>query len=497
MLRRFASLMLLQTRRHTEDLSEDLNEDLDDEDLDEKYYQLYVWITELSTLPSRPPLSLHSNGRCLFDSIPLEITVLIFQFADQGNPYFLVRMSAVDHCWREFVRCTPLLWISIRLGRNWYYRSRSKFLMWIQAHLDHSADLPLCVDLDFQYVRSHAESRSVMEVLDPQLSRCYSFRLSAPDWDWMVIVAGYLGNLRDCLVFLSLQIGIGQPYETDNPYETYPAPVLAGSFPNLRHLTLEHTPLISIFADAEVPRLREIHIIRNRQFPDEHHLPVSIPEFSLILTHHHELEIAHLAPVTFYEEVGQNLGRVLCERITAFKMFFVTQQDFKLFLQYFAFPSLALLEIEIDVFFLYNVLQRDSVTTSSFPMVRHLELILQGHLEEQQDHTILRNLFAHMNQIRTLAFRTANSDILIMDFFMALREDTGGWTLPRLQDLRISGFRGESSWQLLGLVSERAHSGEVDSIHALFIAPSSVPASAVICALKQEVTRFRILWPSG
>ncbi|KAL5523360.1 hypothetical protein ACEPAF_1627 [Sanghuangporus sanghuang] len=297
-------------------------------------------------------------------------------------------------------------------------------------------------------------------------------------------------------MFLSLQIGIGQRYET---VETYPAPVLAGSFPNLRHLTLEHTPLISIFADEEVPRLREIHIIRNRQFPDEHHLPVSIPEFSLILTRRHELEIIHLAPVTLYEEVGQNLGRVLCERITAFKMFFVTQQDFKLFLRYFAFPSLTLLEIAIDVSFLYDVLKNtsDSLIASSFPMGRHLELILQGYLEEQQDHTILRKLFAHMNRIRTLAFRTANSDILFMDFFMALRKGTGGWTLPCLQDLRISGFRGESSQQLLGLVSERAQSGEVDSIHALFIAPSSMPASAVIHVLKQEVSRFRILWPSG
>lgn len=163
-------------------------------DIDRSLAELEAQIHTLRIRKSQI-LAIHA----LVARMPPEILSRIFELGVHDSIHTLPSISLVSHHWRKVALATPSLWTYIRLDHDWGYGRHTAFLRKMRVCLERAQACKLLVDIDCKYFEAPSELTQVMEVLQPHLERCFSLRLSVPDWEWMEIIKSYCSGLGPSL----------------------------------------------------------------------------------------------------------------------------------------------------------------------------------------------------------------------------------------------------------------------------------------------------------
>jgi hypothetical protein len=247
-------------------------------------------------------------ARALINQIPPELLSRVFELAVHTAPSLLPTLSLVSRTWYSIVLSTPCLHTYIKLDETWSYhgggddsRTASEtFLDKTKLQLTRSHDSKLFIDIDFRYLDGIADVHAIMKELEPHLHRCFSFKASTPDWDWLGAVREHSASLGPALEELYLHI------DSSDSEDQTPVTFLSTPCPRLSTIVLEHTPLTTIRPPPPVapplpptpdipqeeespfmtlhPSLRHLHIIRDqRQSSSSSSSRIVIP-LSILLT---------------------------------------------------------------------------------------------------------------------------------------------------------------------------------------------------------------------
>ena len=215
--------------------------------------------------------------RALISRIPPELLSRIFELGVHDHLPLLPNLSLVSRHWRSITLITPSLWSHIRLDHNWGYGRTTAFLQKLATHLERSQACKLQVDVDFRFLDVFPDVLTVMTQLEPHLQRCFYFRASVPDWDWMAAVRERSHGLGPCLEELYLRIDPSDS-EDQNPITFLQTPC-----PRLHTIVLEHTPLTCIrpaspTTPLSLPALRKLHLIRDQRYHSSSRIGIPFKE---------------------------------------------------------------------------------------------------------------------------------------------------------------------------------------------------------------------------
>jgi F-box-like len=211
--------------------------------LDAEMAALTAKLTDLTVLRTKL-----LAARALINNIPPELLSRVFELAVHSSPPVLANISLVSRSWYSIVLSTPCLHTYIKLDETWGYhgggddtRTASEtFLDKTKLQLSRSHDSKLLIDIDFRYLDGISDVHSIMKELSPHLHRCFVFRASTPDWDWLGAVREHSSPLGPSLEELYLYID-----SSDSEGQT-PVTFLSTPCPRLSTICLEHTPLTCI-----------------------------------------------------------------------------------------------------------------------------------------------------------------------------------------------------------------------------------------------------------
>jgi hypothetical protein len=227
----------------------------------------------------------------------------VFELAIHISPSLLSNISLVSRAWRDVVLSTPSLHTYIKFDETWGYhggaddsRTASEtFLDKTKLQLTRSHDSKLFIDIDFRYLDGIADVHSIMKELEPHLHRCFFFKVSLPDWEWLAAVKDHSNPLGPALEQLYLHI------ETSDSEDQTPITFLPAPCPRLNTITLEHTPLACIRNSQSPsplpspdltepiqptilhPSLRHLHLVRDQRQTNSSSSSRIIIPFSLLL----------------------------------------------------------------------------------------------------------------------------------------------------------------------------------------------------------------------
>jgi hypothetical protein len=194
-------------------------------------------------------------ARALINKVPPELLSRVFELAVHTSPSLLSTLSLVSKSWYTIVLSTPCLHTYVRLDETWSYHgggddartTTESFLDRTKLQLKRSHDSKLLIDIDFRYLDGMADVHTIMKELQAHLHRCFYFKASTPDWDWLGAVREHSGSLGPALEELYLHI------DSSESEDQTPVTFLSQPCPRLNTIVLERTPLTSIRPQPPTP----------------------------------------------------------------------------------------------------------------------------------------------------------------------------------------------------------------------------------------------------
>ena len=437
--------------------------------IEENIFSLQSQLEDLKTR------KLHILARnALINRIPPELLSRIFELGVHESNDLLPAISLVSHLWRSIVLTTPSLWSYIRLLS--YSRSNS-FLRKLKVHLERSQDCKFLLDIDCRYLDLANELSQIMTELDPHLHRCFSFRMSAPDWPSMEIVRNMSQRLGPSLEELYLRF---DPSESE---EQTPFVLLTQPCPRLSTITLEHAPLICI--RTQLPSLRCLYLIREQRYASSTRIGISFKEFLDVLNSTPTLEELRIQSALFLLDGSDFVFRSspvppIFPNLKLLSFHFVESNNLALFLESGRFPALRRLSVQMDASNDENTqwLVRMSMDSAvRFPVLRQLDL-RSCNIDGVGLVPFIRALH-QLPHLTALGLSSPPSGVLGPRLFEVLAATpdaseggmAGQWLLPRLQALCVQNCRDVSGHELLQVAWARNAGGaSVSPIRYLKIA---------------------------
>ncbi|KAF8504422.1 hypothetical protein F5888DRAFT_1655651 [Russula emetica] len=313
-------------------------------------------------------------GNALINRIPPELLSRVFELGVYESKDLLPVLSLVSQLWRSIVLSTPSLWSYIRLDNTISYSRSTSFLRKLKVHLERSQDCKFLLDVDCRYLDVASELSQIMTELDPHLDRCFSFRMSVPDWQSMEMVRNMSQKLGPALEDLYLRF---DPSESE---EQTPFVLLSQPCPRLSTITLEHAPLICI--RTELPSLRSLHLIREQRYASSTRIGLSFKEFLDVLKSTPTLEELRIQSALFLLDGSDFVFRSspippIFPNLKLLSLHYVESNNLALFLESGHFPALRRLSVQMDSSNDENTqwLVRMSIDSATrFPVLSQLDL---------------------------------------------------------------------------------------------------------------------------
>ncbi|EPQ52023.1 hypothetical protein GLOTRDRAFT_47586 [Gloeophyllum trabeum ATCC 11539] len=418
--------------------------------IDERVAELEA---ELASLRIRRKEILASQA--LIDRVPPEVLARVFELGVHHHHHLLYTLSLVSRKWRRLALDTPALWSYVKLDYHWGYSRSAQFQAKMRLYLQRSAAAKLLVDLDCRYLDVAPELRAIMAELAPHLARCFSFRVSVPDWEWMGVVRAHCGELGPALEDLYLRV---DPADTE---DQTPCTLLRGACPRLRTIVLEHTPLAAIRAD--LPALRKLHLIRDQRYvssSSSSRIGISFSELMSLLAGTPTLQTLLVQSATFLLSGAEPIfdaapALTPIPALTTLSFHFLESTNLALFLSSTSLPALHTLQVQMDGA-ADETMTWLPLVTARLPSLRHLDLracTLDGvHLAP-----LVRALHA-LPQVTALGLSSPPSGVLGTKLFDLLAAGPP-WLLPRLEALALQACRDLSGHELLRVAGARAAAG--------------------------------------
>lgn len=429
-------------------------------EIDENIHSLQ---SQLETLETR---KLHLLARnALINRIPTELLSRIFELGVHESYDLLPILSLVSHLWRSIVLTTPSIWSYIRLDNNLNYSRPPSFLRKLKLHLERSQDCKFLLDIDCRYLDVSNELSQIMTELNPHLHRCFSFRMSVPDWQSMEVVRNMSQKLGPALEDLYLRF---DPSESD---EQAPFVLLSQPCPRLHTITLEHAPLVCI--RTELPSLRCLYLIREQRYASSTRIGLSFKEFLDLLNSTPTLEELRIQSALFLLDGSDFVFRSspippVFPNLKLLSFHYVESNNLALFLESALFPSLQRLSVQMDASNDENTqwlvrMSMDSATR--FPVLRQLDL-RSCNMDGVGLVPFVRALH-QLPHLTALGLSSPPSGVLGSRLFEVLAATpdaseggvTGQWLLPRLQALCVQNCRDISGHELLQVAWARNAGG--------------------------------------
>ncbi|TDL18791.1 hypothetical protein BD410DRAFT_728147 [Rickenella mellea] len=429
--------------------------------------------------------------RALITRIPPEILSRVFELVVHETLQALPTISLVSQYWRNLALETPTLWSYIKLDSDWNYPGApgSEFTRKIKTFTTRSQACKILVDLDFRYCDSLGEARNILRELQPHLSRCFSFRVSVPDWEWMAAVKEACTEMRENLEEVSLRI---DPADSE---DLAPVTLLSGVYPRLKSIILEQTPLACVH--AELPAVRRFYLVRDQRYHSGGRIRVSLKEFLTALTSAEMLEDVRVQSAAFYldgtEPIFQRMPTLVAiNRLTDLSISHVDSANVGNFLESISLPSVVRLAVQMDSNSDDNMqwLTRISRNCSTrMPSLRHLEL--RACSVNGAALVPFVSALHDLAQLTALALISPPSGQIGPRLFNLMAGGptlTGGWILPNLQALCVQNCGDISGHELLRVVRARRGTSvpDVKDVRVLRVVPNTIEDD-IIDVLRQNV----------
>ncbi|KAI5118482.1 hypothetical protein M0805_003514 [Coniferiporia weirii] len=443
------------------------------------------------------------SDHALINTIPPEILSRIFELGTHENIHLIPILSLVSKHWRQTTLHTPTLWSYVKLDHDWNYGRGAEFLRKVQTYMQRAQAAKIHVDLDFRYCESVAEARAIMSALHPHLARCFYFRVSVPDWEWMTIVQEQCQNMNDALEEIALRIDPG------DSEDGAPVPLLSGDFPRLTCVVLEQTPLACVFSKARTPRLRCFHLVRDNRYHANQRIRIALREYLAALTATDTLQDVRLQSASFHLDGSECLFQSTPEltpvpALTDLVISFLDATNVALLLDTISLPSLFRLAVQMDTGpegdnLSWLARLSGAAQAGRLPALRHLEL-RACTTEGAALAPVVRALHG-LPQLTALGLAAPPSGAAgarLFELLAAGPERTGAWLLPNLRVLSLSGCRDVSGHEILRVVRARkagavAGLGGVVPIRMVRLAPCYPLDPDVADSLRQELEELRIV----
>ncbi|KAA1472387.1 hypothetical protein DENSPDRAFT_821172 [Dentipellis sp. KUC8613] len=424
---------------------------------------------QLSSLRLRKThlLAMHA----LIARMPPEILSRIFELGVHESNHLLSTISLVSRYWRQVALATPSLWSYIRLDHDWGYARHAAFLRKLRTCVERSQACKLLIDIDCRFVEGGNELEQIVTELEPHLVRCFSFRISAPDWEWMDLVRNHSSKLGPSLENLYIRL---DPSESE---EQTPFVFLSQPCPRLSTVTLEHTPLICI--RTSLPALRSLHLIRDQRYHSSSRIGISFKELLTLLVSTPTLTELRVQSAVFLldgtEAIFQSSpSYTLLPRLQSLTFNFLDCNNVALFLESSTLPSLKRLSVQMESNNEENMqwlVQMSLDSQTRFPTLRHLDLRACS-----VDGAALVPFIRALHQLphlSALGLSSPPSGHIGSRFFDILASlpfnPSETWLLPELEALCLQNCRDVSGHELLAIVRARNLSPGVRSIRFLKI----------------------------
>ncbi|KAI0266549.1 hypothetical protein BC834DRAFT_924021 [Gloeopeniophorella convolvens] len=422
--------------------------------------------SQLEALQTRKVLLLARNA--LINRIPPELLSRVFELGIYESNDLLPTLSLVSRHWRQLALTTPSIWSYIRLDNSWGYSRHNSFLRKLKVHLQRSQDCKFLLDIDCRYLDIANELSQIMTELEPHLQRCFSFRMSVPDWQCMEIVRNTSHKLGPALEDLYLRL---DPSESE---EQAPFVLLSQPCPRLSSITLEHAPLICI--RTKLPSLRCLNLIREQRYTTTR-IGLSFKEFLDVLNATPTLEELRMQSALFLLDGSDFVfhsspAPPVFPNLKVLSFHYVESNNLALFLESGHFPALRRLSVQMDGPSEENTqwLVRVSMGSATrFPALRQLDL-RSCNIDGVGLVPFVRALH-QLPQLTALGLSSPPSSVLGPRLFEVLASspeniETGGggdWLLPRLQALCVQNCRDISGHELLQVAWARNAGGSAVS----------------------------------
>jgi len=402
------------------------------------------------------------SSQALIWRLPPEVLSRIFELGAHDSIHLLPVLSLVSRPWRELTLNTPVLWSYLTLDHTFGYGRCAFFMRKAKVYLERSQACKFCVDIDCRYVDNLVDFRDVMELLEPHLGRCFSFRASVMDWeDGMTIVRDNCRTLGPSLESLYLRVD-----PSDEDYTTFP--VLSAPCPRLHTVVLEQAPLKCI-ADIpeDLPRLSKLHLIRDQRYSNHSstRISISLAELSSRMGSLPMLTDLRIQAVQLRLDDEQVLlsSPILTSVKTLLSLTcnLLDSSTLSLFLESTSLPNLRRLQVQMDHACEENSLQWlqhiSSFSPTPLPSLRFLDL-RACNIEGPALFQFVRAL-RHLPQITALAVSSPPSGFIgtkLFDVLASTPTNIGDeWILPRLEAFCIQQCRDITGHELLRFVRSR------------------------------------------
>lgn len=455
----------------------------------------------------------------LVTRIPPELLSRVFELGVHEHLPLLQTLLLVSRYWRNLTLTTPTLWSHIRLDHNWGYGRAGPFLQKLATHLERSQACKLQVDVDFRFLDVFADVLAVMAQLEPHLERCFFFRFSVPDWDWLSAVRERSYGLGPCLEELYMRI---DPSDSE---DQAPITFLQGPCPRLHTIVLEHTPLTCIRPPSptvplSLPSLRKLHLIRDQRYHSSSRIGISFRELLGTLSCTPSLVELRIQSAVFLLDGTEPIFHptptlTTIPLLTSLSCNFLDTTNTSLLLDSLLLPSLHRLSIQMETnneetTHWLSRLSAPSPTSpfeSRFPSLRQLDL-RACNIDGSALFPFIRALHA-LPHLTALALSSPPSGALGSKLFDLLStpssspftatttssvsgtptslpvQTAGVWILPNLRALCVQSCRDISGHELLRLVRARHnHVGEVKVLRYIRISQCYSVDAEVVDILK-------------
>ncbi|KDQ58513.1 hypothetical protein JAAARDRAFT_176490 [Jaapia argillacea MUCL 33604] len=404
--------------------------------------------------------------RALIAGVPPEILSRMFELGVHDSIPLLHSISLVSRHWRNIALETPSLWSYIKLDYNWGYSRSAAFQQKMKLYLERSQACKLFVDLDCRYLDLATELSSIMADLSPHLSRCFFFRVSVQDWDWMAIIRMNARELGPNLESLYLRV---DPCDSE---DQTPHTVLSQPCPRLKTIVLEYTPLISI--RTELPALETLHLIRDQRYTtssSSSRIGISMKDLLEIVETTPTLRELRFQSAAFILD-GTDLFRTTpslapLPALRNLSFHFLDTINLAVFLDSVSLPALQRLSVQMDCPNDDNLNWLSKLTEDRFPSLRYLDL--RGcNLDGVHLVPFIRALH-QLPRLIALGISCPPSGTLGAKLFNLLASPGDDWILPRLQALCLQSCRDISGHEILKVVTARNGMVEPDVADIRFL----------------------------
>jgi hypothetical protein len=436
----------------------------------------------------------HLGARALITRLPSEILARVFELGVHEELNLLPSLHLVSRLWRETALATPTLWSYVKLDDSWGYGHVPTFVTHAEMLLRRSGAAKLHVFLDLRYVDDLAGLEQIMVTLAPHLHRCFIFRASVPDWEWLALVHKHSTLLGPALEEFYMRL------EPSDAEDVRPAPFLREQeYPLLRTITLEHAPLLTI-RPARFPALRSFTLTRDQRYHSSTRMGLPLSDLLSFLGTHPGLERLRVQGVRFQLDAHEAVfsPRPVHTIVPALQTLMLVHMEptgISTLLSATSLPSLRRLALymdysdESDLSFLAGLTPTPKIACDRFPALSELDL-RNVNIDGPALFPFIRTLRA-LPRLRALGVCNPPNGAVSPKLFDLLARPYEGfanpgedpelasnWLLPNLRALSFNNCRDISGHEIFRVA--RARNGALPTpppADAPAPAPAPVPAA--------------------